>query len=534
MKLLTWSKLSVAIFVACISIVGNAGELLTVPEKTDYTQTSTLDDVQSFFSALQQRHPEKVILSSIGETLEGRPIPLVVLGNPAIAAPARNDKPVILLVGNIHAGEVEGKEALQMLARDILSRPSSPCLDHFTILMVPVFNADGNERIDPRHRSYQRVEKGVGIRTNALNMDLNRDFVKLENPETRALVRLFDKWQPLVYVDCHTTNGSYHEEPLTWTWGSNPNGSREMHLYIYNHLFPDTNDRILENHKVDAIPYGNFDDPIQPTLWDTFSSRLVYGVGYFAVKGSFSILNENYAYADFPTRTRACYALMEELIAYTLAHKDDMVRMRTAYLEQPDVRFIAEPEARTFSDPITIKGYVMKRNENGWARPTEERRDYTVAWRGDYAGESRTITGAYLLPPFLQPILERLHAHGIHLYRLSSPVEVPVRVFGITDIMYETRPFQGHFMMETVSGTYRTETRKIPEGWYVVPLNRTQPYRQLASVLLEAESGDALYRYGYISTTLYPSQWRRKTGDYPILHTEQISGLPMELVHDIP
>jgi len=228
MKLLTWSKLSVAIFVACISIVGNAGELLTVPEKTDYTQTSTLDDVQSFFSALQQRHPEKVILSSIGETLEGRPIPLVVLGNPAIAAPARNDKPVILLVGNIHAGEVEGKEALQMLARDILSRPSSPCLDHFTILMVPVFNADGNERIDPRHRSYQRVEKGVGIRTNALNMDLNRDFVKLENPETRALVRLFDKWQPLVYVDCHTRTAAVKciyiyittcsRTPMTGSW----------------------------------------------------------------------------------------------------------------------------------------------------------------------------------------------------------------------------------------------------------------------------------------------------------------------------
>lgn len=534
MKFPTWSRLSVLIFVGYISIAGHAGELLTVPERTNYTQTSTLDDVASFFSALQQLHPEKVILGSIGTTLEGRPIPVVILGNPAIAAPGRNNKPVILLVGNIHAGEVEGKEALQMLARDILSQSDNPCLDHFTILMVPVFNADGNERIDPRHRSYQRVEKGVGIRTNALNMDLNRDFVKLENPETRALVRLFDQWQPLVYVDCHTTNGSYHEEPLTWTWGSNPNGSREMHLYIYNQLFPETNARILEDHEVNAIPYGNFDDPIQPTLWDTFSSRLVYGVGYFGVKGSFSFLNENYAYADFPARIRACYALMDELLTYTLAHRDEMMRMRTVYHNQPAVRFIAEPEARTFSDPITIQGFVMKRNEKGWARPSEERRDYTVAWRGDYAGESRRITGAYLLPPSLRPILERLHAHGIHLYRLTTPVERLIRVFGITDIAYDTRPFQGHFMMKDVTGAFRTETRNIPAGWYVVPLDRTQPYRQLVSVLLEPESADALYRYGYISTTLYPSQWRQKTGDYPILHCEHTAGLPLELIHDIP
>ena len=85
------------------------------------------------------------------------------------------------------------------------------------ILLVPILNADGNEKIDPKNRPGENgPADGVGTRANAQGLDLNRDFVKLESPEVRALVKLFNAWDPALVVDCHTTNGSKHRYTLTY------------------------------------------------------------------------------------------------------------------------------------------------------------------------------------------------------------------------------------------------------------------------------------------------------------------------------
>ncbi len=505
-------------------------QLLTVPEKTDYRSTSRLSDVNRFFSALQDRYPEQVIRTTMGQTAGGYDIPLVILGNPAVPEPASANRPCILLVANIHGGEVEGKEVLQMIARDLLESPDSTILRTFTILMVPVFNVDGNEQISPDHRSYQKVKDGVGLRTNGLNMDLNRDFVKLEAPETRALVQLFDRWQPFVYVDCHTTNGSYHIEPLTWTWGANPNGNRSMHTYIYKSLFPGVNELAMKNHHIMAIPYGNFDDPFNPTRWETFSSRLVYGVSYFGVKGAYAFLNENYAHADFPTRIKACYAFIDSLLQYARDHEKDMLAIMQQFRKQDGVEYWDQIEPRLFPDPVTIRGFRMEKSDTGRAVPTDERVDYKVSYVGDATGTVRHISGAYVFPPVLTNLADRLRMHGIHVYRTTESVSVPAVAYDIDSLTFSDRPFQGHVMVTDVKGSFQDITCELKPGWFVVPLNRTQPYRQLAAILLEPESEDALLRYGLLNTLIYPSQWRDRTGRYPVYRTPTVPAAGMELI----
>src|SRR5262249_8541160 len=131
-------------------------------------------------------------------------------------------KLVLLAYANIHAGEVDGKEALLALARD-LSAAKDPLLKKVVILLAPDVNPDGNEKIHPKHRPEQNgPPTGVGTRANAQGLDLNRDFVKLESPEVRALVKLLNRWDPLLVVDCHTTNGSYHRYTLTYDGPRNP------------------------------------------------------------------------------------------------------------------------------------------------------------------------------------------------------------------------------------------------------------------------------------------------------------------------
>src|SRR5581483_7086788 len=206
-------------------------EPLTVAEKSNYQATSRHEDVLAFCQNLAKASP-LVRLGELGVSQEGRKLPIVILAEPPVATPEeaqRSGKLIVFALGNIHAGEVDGKEGLLMLARELATARERPLLKDLVIVFAPIFNADGNERISKSNRRSQAgPAEGVGIRANAQGLDLNRDFVKLESPEVQALVRFFRHWDPAVFIDCHTTNGSYHRYTLTYEGGRCPAGDTAL------------------------------------------------------------------------------------------------------------------------------------------------------------------------------------------------------------------------------------------------------------------------------------------------------------------
>ena len=199
----------------------------TVAETSDYKATSRHADVLDFCERLAKESP-LVRLGTLGTSQEGRKLPLLIVADPPVATPAeahKSKKLVVFAMGDIHAGEVDGKEALLMLARDLATAKERPLLKDLVLVFAPIFNADGNEKIAKDNRPEQAgPAEGVGMRANAQGFDLNRDFVKLESPEVRALVRFFNQWDPAVFIDCHTTNGSFHRYTITYEGGRCPAG----------------------------------------------------------------------------------------------------------------------------------------------------------------------------------------------------------------------------------------------------------------------------------------------------------------------
>jgi murein tripeptide amidase MpaA len=209
---------------------------LTVAERTHGARTSTHAEVLAFIDSLQQ-HGAKMTVGTLGESPEGKRIPFVILARPLVSTPAQahaTGKPILYVEANIHAGEVEGKEAVQELMRDFTLGYLRPLLDSVVVLFVPIYNTDGNDWMGPNdiNRGEQEGPPMEGLRANGQGYDLNRDYVKQDAPETRASLAFITKWDPDLFMDLHTTDGSYHGYALTWSPGLHRRSDRLEHLRV--------------------------------------------------------------------------------------------------------------------------------------------------------------------------------------------------------------------------------------------------------------------------------------------------------------
>jgi hypothetical protein len=463
---------------------------------------------------------------------EGRDVPLLILGNPPPASPQAlnfDSRIVVYIQGNIHAGEVEGKEASLMLARDILLDNNLPYLDNLVILIAPIFNADGNEKISPNNRRGQvGPEKGVGVRYNGQNLDLNRDSLKLESPELQGLLRnVLNRWDPALLVDIHTTNGSYHEEPVTYSWPLNQNGDLSIINYMKDKMMPWISRNLQDNYDTLAIPYGNFMNRSDPEKgWRTFSHLPRFVTNYVGLRNRLAILDENYSHADFKTRVLGCYNLLRSILEYCTANKDEITHLiiqadKNTVIRgmnpSSDATFGTSFEAKILEKPVTIRGWEMEVIPREGGRPsvkrTNKKKIYTVPYFADFVPtKSIQLPSAYLIP-FRDPVIEeKLLLHGITVERLLEPRVLEVETFQIKEIKPGTRLYQGHYM-NAVTGEYVVEEKEFPAGTLYVGM--AQPLANVAAYLLEAESDDGLLVWNFFDRYL-SSQWGRGFGVYPV------------------
>ncbi|MFI5198314.1 MAG: M14 family zinc carboxypeptidase, partial [Thermoanaerobaculia bacterium] len=199
-------------------------DLLTQAELTGFRKTETHDEVLAFLARLERLSPYLKV-SFIGPSEEGRRIPVVVASKEKLFEPGeryKSGKPVVLVLNSIHAGEVDGTDATLMLLRDIALTNRLDLLDGVTLVAVVVYNVDGHARRSAYNRPNQNGPEEMGFRTNARGLDLNRDFVKADAKETRALLALADAWKPDLFVDDHVTDGADFQAVLTVSYANEP------------------------------------------------------------------------------------------------------------------------------------------------------------------------------------------------------------------------------------------------------------------------------------------------------------------------
>src|SRR2546429_8080440 len=306
----------------------------TSAERTNYAATSSTADVGAFLDSLELAGAP-VRVSEMGSSALGKPIYFVIASDPTVTSPgeaAASGKVVVYLQANIHGGEVEGKEAVLALLRE-LAGLRRELLQTLVVLVAPDYTPDGNDAFGPQavNRSEQNGPELVGQRADGLNLDLNRDYFKAETPETRAsLARVYTSWDPALMVDLHTTDGTRHGYLLTYAPPLDPNGPSGPTTFVRDQMLPALRRTLQDKYHESIFDYGNVETPPAPQRWGTYAPLGWYGTNYVGLRGRMAILSEAYSHADFKTRVQVTHDFLVEILEYTGRHGDEIRRLERA------------------------------------------------------------------------------------------------------------------------------------------------------------------------------------------------------------
>jgi hypothetical protein len=473
---------------------------ITPTEASDFRTTPSYSETMKWLETLCSASGGTMRMIPVGKSANYRDINMVIASTEGFEKDVlkKSNKPLLLVQAGIHAGEIDGKDAGMMLLRDIAFGNRKNLLQGINILFIPILSVDGHERTSPYNRVNQRGPENMGWRTNARNLNLNRDYSKLDSEEIKTVVKVMNDYEPDLYLDLHVTDGVDYQYDITY--GFTTGYSPAISTWLEKSLKPSV-DKHLKNfgHIPGPLIFAANDIDFRDGLTDyAYSAR--FSNNYGDVRHLPSILLENHSLKPFKQRVLGTYVFLEGIINAVVS---DYASLKTAITadqskrnseviltwkqaEKKDtVRLLSIESAREKSVLTNVEYVVWK------GKPIVEKVPYT---RFTVADKKTKRPKAYWVPSAYKEVIERLRAHGIMMEVLTAAEEVNVSMYRYATYKFSNAPFEGHWM---VNGEVNVEKRK--ETFYPgsVRVDTDQPLGDLAILLLHPDSPDSFLQWGF-------------------------------------
>jgi hypothetical protein len=518
----------VSLFAAGVSVapalaaVSKDSALQTVAEQSHFLRTGRYDEVVRLCAAYERTWRDAVRCTQFGRTPEGRPMFVLTVSRSGALTPEQARKqnlPVMLMQGGIHAGEIDGKDAGFLALRELLNAPGgTAALKSFVLVFVPVFNVDGHERFGHWNRPNQVGPEEMGWRATGRNFNLNRDYMKADSPEMQAMLHLLGAWDPVLYVDLHVTDGAEFQHDVSNTLEPVYAGDPGLHP-AGSALVKELNGKIAKMGSLPLDFYPSFvvdDDPASGFAAGPPQPRFSHG--YWGLHNRFGLLVETHSWKDYPTRVRVTHNIilsLAEMLAKqgaswrTLQHEADL---RASRLGGQDVALDFEngPHVTT----IDFQGYLYTREPSAISGSLVTHYDdkKPQVWHLPFKDvvvpktHVKAPMGGYVIPAAeAEWVGQKLALHGIRFERIpKAQADVQLETFRASKVAYSKAPFEGHTTM-TFEGQWQPETRTIPAGSLFVPI--AQPNARVLVALLEPQAPDSLGAWGFFNTAFEAKEY---------------------------
>lgn len=502
--------LCASLLLALASAANAQSALTTVAERSGFSETGRYGEVTALCDAFARQYPKAVRCTTFGTTPEGRPMKALIASTSGALTPEqaqRRGLPVVLIQGGIHAGEIDGKDAGFLALREVLEgETATGALDNLVWVFVPVFNVDGHERFGAWNRPNQRGPKEMGWRTTAQNYNLNRDYLKADTPEMQAMLQLVQRWDPLVAVDLHATNGAQFEHDISIQVEPVHAGDADLRkagVALRTGVIDDLAKQgslplpYYPSFVVSDDPTSGFEDSVPPPR---------FSHGYFLLRNRIAMLVETHSWKEYPVRvriTRNTVVSVLERVArdgagWLAAAKQADVAAAALGGQQEPLTYVAAPTART----VDFRGYAYTRTTSDVSGALMTRYDektpqiWKVPLKDDiHPGVVVEAPGAGYLVPAADAswVAAVLKTHGVDYRLLGKPWQGEVDAFRASKRSFGSGSVESHQRL-TVEGDWRRQTRGVPTGSLFVPI--AQAKSRLVMALLEPLAPDSLLAWG--------------------------------------
>jgi len=483
--------------------------LLTTGEKTGWNETAPYAEAVEISRRLEKASRLVKILD-IGATPEGRTMIAIVVSKDRAFTPeaaAKTNKAVIMIQSGIHAGEIEGKDTVLMLIRDMtVSKRFASWLDHAIFVVIPVFNVDGHEYFSAYHRPSQNGPQSTGLRATAQRLNLNRDYTKADTPEMKAWLRIFNNWMPDFLIDNHVTDGSDMQYDVTWDMARNQDIVEPAGAWVREQYVPELDKRMASDGHLVA-PYGALRN--RQFFMEVFSPR--YSHLYSAVQNRPSLLVETHSLKTARTRAWANYDIMRNTFDIITA---DTESLRKAVREAD--RAMSARAGDHSAEPVYLAGKVSDKS-----RPIVYHALKNAPFKSEVTGANVTRYTAdvddiqtvihdqidttlaaqmplgYLIPAAFSSAADLLRLHGVEMSRTEKSLDQVFETYRFASTKFDAGATEGHVML-TVEPRVVKEKIFIPAGSYWVPMKQRRA--RLILAMLEPNAPDSMASWGLLNS----------------------------------
>jgi murein tripeptide amidase MpaA len=501
---------------------------LTPAEKSCYATTPDYDDTMAYLRRVEAAAPGQVKIEGFGKTGEGRELDIVIASRDGVFDPAAihaAKRPIVLVQNSIHAGEMDGKDACLALLRDmVINKSKAALLDRAVFVFIPMYNADGHERRSAYNRINQDGPAEMGWRGNGTNLNLNRDYLKADAPETRAFMAMFHHWLPDFFVDDHVTDGADYQYDVTFSIDDGPNVSAGTAKWVDDVVNP-TLEKYVDAHGhlafANYINLVNDNDPAQGLGFNDNPPR--FSTGYMVLEGRPGMLVELHMLKDYKMRVTGNYEILAGLMELMNRDADRVIALNAAADQEAeslgahplsDVKFPLALGWSGQTTPVLFRGYKYTRalsEVSGamWVKYSHEPWDVSLPMQTGYKVTVEAAPpAAYLIPAQWVDVIGVLAAHQVKMERTTKVWTGDAETYQCAGMQWQEPPFEGRHPTFAGEATHDAgkfgscvlirQKMSFPAGSAVVRLN--QRLSKVAMEWLEPAAPDSALQWGFFDS----------------------------------